>query len=55
MSCAMVFARLVMDLLFSGVGRQIILEAVFVMRASLARLVTESILKKHVEQYRRVG
>ena len=59
MSCAMVFARRVMDLLFSsvrlGVGRPMILAAVFVMRVSLARLVTESILKKHVEQYRRVG
>ena len=59
MSCAMVFAMRVMDLLFSsvrlGVGRPMILAAVFVMRVSLARLVTESILKKHVEQYRRVG
>lgn len=58
-SCAMVFARQVMDLLFSsvrlGVGRPKILAAVFVMCVSLARLVTESILKKHVEQYRRMG
>ena len=55
----MVFARQVMDLLFSsvrlGVGRPKILAAVFVMCVSLARLVTESILKKHVEQYRRMG
>ena len=51
----MVFARRVTDLLFSsvrlGVGRPMILAAVFVMRVSLAWWVTESVLKKHVEQY----
>ena len=55
----MEFAMRVMDLWLSsvrlGVGRPMILEAVFVMRVSLARLVTESIVKKHVEQYRRMG
>ena len=48
-----------MDLLFSsvrlGAGRPLILAAVFVMRVSLAQLVTESMLKKHVEHYRRIG
>ena len=58
-SCAIEFAMRVMDLLFSsvrlGVGRPISLAAVLVMRVSLARLVTESIVKKHVEQYRGMG
>ena len=55
----MELAMRVMDLLFSsvrlGVGRPMILAAVFVMRVSLAWFVTESIVKKHVEQYRRMG
>ena len=58
-SCAIEFAMRVMDLLFSsvglGLGRPIRLVDVLVMRVSLARLVTESIVKKHVEQYRRMG
>ena len=55
----MEFARRLMDFSFSsvrlGVGRPMILAAVFVMRVSLARFVTESMVKKHVEQYRRMG
>ena len=58
-SCTIEFARRLMDFLFSsvrlGMGRPMILAAVFVMRVSLARLVTESMVKKHVEQYRRMG
>ena len=42
------------DLLFRsvrlGVGRPMILAAVFVMRVSLTWFVTESMVKKHVEQ-----
>ena len=53
------FASREMDLLFIserlGVGRPMILAAVFVMRVSLARLVTDSMVWKHVEQYRRMG
>ena len=47
-SCTMVFANRVMDLLFNsvrlGVGRPMIFAAVFVMPVSLARLVTESMV-----------
>ena len=54
MPCATVFAMRVMALQLSserlGVGRAIILAAVLVMRVSLTRFVTESMLKKQVEQ-----
>ena len=38
-----------------GVCRPIILVAVFVIWMSLLRFFTVSILKKHVEQYSRIG
>ena len=38
-----------------GVGMPMILATVFVMRVSLVRFVTESMVKKQVEQYRRMG
>lgn len=37
-----------------GVGRPIILEAVVVIRVSLVLFLTDNILKKQVEQYRRM-
>jgi len=48
-----------MALLFSSVrlavGKPIILAAAWVMRVSLARLVTVSMLKKQMEQYSRMS
>ncbi len=54
MSCATVFAVRAMALQLSsvrlGVGRPVILAAVLVTCVSLTRFVTESMLKKQVEQ-----
>ena len=54
MPCAIVFAMCMMALQLSserlGVGRAIILAAVLIMCVSLTQFVTESMLKKQVEQ-----
>ena len=53
-SCSIEVALSLLDLLFNsvriGVGRTIILEAVFDMCMSLVHLVTDNMLKKQVER-----